>query len=274
MAQNLIVFFVGLELLSVPALRPLRLGAQAPDLARVGAQVPDRRKPRLGHAPLRPRLHLRRLGLDGLHGHPRGHRRRHGRRPADPDRHRAHGHGARLQALDRALPPVDSRRLPGRPDPGHRLHGGRDQGGGLRGLRALLRGRAWARRGRLAARACRPRRGLDHRRQRRRADPELAQAPPRLLGHRAGRLHARRHRRRQRGGDRSALLLPRRVRVHEPRGLRGDHDPRAADRLRRRHPLRAGAGARAAPCWHGRSRSRCSAWRACPARPASSASCT
>ncbi len=89
-------------------LRPVRLGAQAQGLARIRAQVPDRRKPRLGDAPLRPRVHLRRLGLDGLLGHPRRHRRRPGRRSADPDRHRSDGDGPRVQAFDRALPPVDA----------------------------------------------------------------------------------------------------------------------------------------------------------------------
>ena len=53
-------------------------------------------------------------------------------------------------------------------------------------------------------------------------------------------------------GDRGALLLSRRVRVHEPRGVRGDHDPRAGDRLRRRHPLGPGARAASARCWPGR----------------------
>ena len=37
-----------------------------------------------------------------------------------------------LQGLGRAVPPVDARRLRGRPDAGHRVHGGGDQGGGVR----------------------------------------------------------------------------------------------------------------------------------------------
>ena len=44
------------------------------------------------------------------------------------------------------VPPVDARRLPGRADPGYGVHGGGDQGGCLRRVRALLPGRAWARR--------------------------------------------------------------------------------------------------------------------------------
>ena len=47
-------------------LRALRLGPRAPGIARVGAQVPDRRLARLGDPALRPGVHLRRLGLDRL----------------------------------------------------------------------------------------------------------------------------------------------------------------------------------------------------------------
>ena len=112
-------------------------------LARVGAQVPDRRLARLGDAALRDGVHLRRLGLDRLRRRSRRDRRAAlARRPAGPDRDRAGRHRARLQDLDRALPPVDARRLPGRADPGDRVHGGGDQGGRLRRLRALLRRRA------------------------------------------------------------------------------------------------------------------------------------
>ncbi len=53
---------------------------------------------------------------------------------------------ARLQDLDRALPPVDARRLRGRADADHRLHGGGDQGRRLRRLRPLLRRRPRRRR--------------------------------------------------------------------------------------------------------------------------------
>ena len=52
------------------------------------------------------------------------------------------GHGARVQGLARAFSPVDARRLRGRADPGHGVHGGGDEGGGLLRLRALLRRRA------------------------------------------------------------------------------------------------------------------------------------
>ena len=72
-------------------------------------------------------------------------------------------------------------RLPGRADPGDGVHGGRDQGRRLRGVRPFLPGRARPGRRRLAARARRACRRLDRRRKRRRADAELAQAPARLL---------------------------------------------------------------------------------------------
>ena len=49
-------------------------------------------------------------------------------------------------------------------------------------------------------------------------------------GRRPGRLHPRRPGRRQRGRSQRPRLLPRRLRVHEPRRLRGDRRPRARDR--------------------------------------------
>ncbi len=110
-------------------------------------------------------------------------------------------------------------------------------------LRAVLPGRAGPGRRRLAACTRRPRGGLDRGRQRRRPDPELAQAPPRLFRHRAGRVHAGGDRRGERGRHRGALLLSDRLRVHESRRLCRDHDQGARDGLRRRHPLGPGAGA-------------------------------
>ena len=41
--------------------------------------------------------------------------------------------GPGLQGVGRALPPVDARRVPGRPHADHDLHGGGHQGGRLRG---------------------------------------------------------------------------------------------------------------------------------------------
>ena len=71
-----------------PALRPLRLGALAPRVARVRAQVPDRRLAGLGDAALRARVHLRRVRLDRLHRHPRRASAGALRRPAPPGRDR------------------------------------------------------------------------------------------------------------------------------------------------------------------------------------------
>ena len=76
---------------------------------------------------------------------------------------------------------------------------------------------------------------------------ELAEAAARLLRRRPGGLHPRRPGRRQRGRGQRARLLPRRLRVHEPRRLRGDRRARARDGLRRRHPRRARGSARERP---------------------------
>ena len=73
-----------------PALHPLRHQHAPRAVARVGAQVPDRRLARLGDAALRDGLALRRLGLDRLRRDRRGDLRSGpARRPAGPDRDRA-----------------------------------------------------------------------------------------------------------------------------------------------------------------------------------------
>ena len=54
-----------------PAVRAVRVGTEPRRVARVRAQVPDRRLDRLGDAAVRARVHLRRLGLDRLHRDPR-----------------------------------------------------------------------------------------------------------------------------------------------------------------------------------------------------------
>ena len=216
-----------------PALRDVRVGDPQGALAGVGPEVPGDRLGRLGDAALRLRDALRRLRLDRLQRDRRVARlRRPGRRLADPDRDRDGRRRARLQALAGPLPPVDARRLPGRPDPGHGLHGGGDQGRGLHRAGAPVRGRARPAVRRLAAGAGGAGRDLDRGRQRRRARPGLAQAPARLLGDRPGGLHARRGRGREPDRARGAGLLPRRLLPDEPGGLRGDHDPRARDRTR------------------------------------------
>ena len=252
-AQNLVSFFVAIETLSIPLyilcatdlLREKSLESGLKYLI-VGS---------LGSATLL-------YGMAFLYGGSgstdfardlrRDRPRRAARRPAGPGRHRPGRRRARLQDLDRPLPPVDARRLRGRADADHRLHGGGDQGGGVRRLRPLLRRRAGRRGGRLAAGARGARRGLDRDRQRRRARPGLAEAPARLLRRRPGRLHPRRPGRRQRGGGRRARLLPRRLPLHEPRRLQRDRRARARDRLRRRHPRRARARRASGRCSPGR----------------------
>ena len=251
MAQSLLVFFVALELLSIPALHPLRLGAAPPRVARVGTQVPDHRLARLGDPALRPRVRLRSVGVDRVRRDRDGDRRLGRRRPAAADRDRAGRDRARVQALGRAVSPVDAGRLRGRPDPGDRVHGGGDEGGRLLRRRPLLRRRARSGDRQLAAGAGGAGGGLDRRRQRGRARPELAQAPARLLGHRPGRLHARRRRRRHRGGRQRADLLPRRLRDGEPAGVRGRS--RSASARRRSATTSAsveGLGARAPRARH------------------------
>ena len=246
-AQNLVTFFVAIETLSIPLYILCATDMRREGSLESGLQVPDRRLARLGDAALRDGLHLRRLGLDRLRRDRKGDRAdRRARRSADPGRDRDDGGRPGLQDLDRALPPVDARRLRGRADPGDELHGGGDQGGGLRGLRPLLRRRPRAAGRRLAAGARRPRRDLDRRRQRRRPAPDVPETDARLLRCRAGRLHPLRTCRRQRGGDQRSGLLPRRLRLHEPGRLCGDRRPRARNPLRRLDPRRAGPRRRAA----------------------------
>ena len=61
------------------------------------------------------------------------------RRPAVPHLARADRHRPRVQGVGRAVPPVDAGRLRGRPDADHRVHGGGDEGGGVRGPAAAVR---------------------------------------------------------------------------------------------------------------------------------------
>ena len=137
-------------------------------LARVGAEVPDRRLGRLGHAALRPGHDLRRDRHDRLHGHRTcALLQRPGQRPADAHGDRPLRRGAGLQGLCGSLPPVDAGRLRGRPHARHGLHGRHHQGRGPGGLPALLRRRPDRSPGQLGP----GRRGTcgdhDHRRQRR-----------------------------------------------------------------------------------------------------------
>ena len=114
-------------------LHPLRDRPRADRLARGRAQVPDRRRLRLGDAALRLGARLRR---DRAARVPRD---RAGRPAAGPEprraaraRARADDRRARLQGLGSAVPHVDAGRLRGRADAGDRVHVGRDEGGRAR----------------------------------------------------------------------------------------------------------------------------------------------
>ena len=253
-AQNLVTFFVAIETLSIPLyilcatnLRRERSLESGLKYLIVGS---------LGSATLL-------YGMAFLYGGSGstdfagiaagiGHERP-ARRPAGPGRDRDGRGRARLQDLDRPLPPVDARRLPGRADPDHRLHGGGDQGGGLRRLRPLLRRRPRRRR---RATGSRPLAVLaaisivvgnvgalgQDSLKRMLGYSGIAQA-----GYMLGGLVVASRGRRQR-----ARLLPRRLRLHEPRRLRGDRRPRARDRLRRRHPRGPGPRRASGRCSPGR----------------------
>ena len=149
---------------------------------------------------------------------------------ADADRDRAVRRRARVQVLDRALPPVDSRRLRGRADAGDRVHGGDDEGRGDRRLPALLRRRADRSPCELGAGAGGARHDHDRRRQRRRPRPVLAEADARLLLGGPGRLHARRRRRRDEARRAGHGPLPDRLPGHEHGGLRSDRRARTRNR--------------------------------------------
>ncbi len=108
-----------------PAVRAVRDRTAPRALAGVGAEVPDRRLGRLGHAAVRPSADLRRDRLDRLHGdRERAVERQPGHRPADADRHRAVRRGPVLQGFGGAVSPVDAGRLRGRAHAGDGLHGG------------------------------------------------------------------------------------------------------------------------------------------------------
>ena len=216
-----------------PALRAVRDRDAARALARVGPEVPDHRVGRLGDAALRPRVRVRRDGRDelrrGRRGRPGGERRR-----AAADRHRAGRGRARVQGLGGAVPPVDPGRLRGRADADHRVHGGRDQGGGVRRDHPLLRRRRGRRVRRVGAGAGRARGRDDRGRQRGRDRAVLAQAAARVLVGRAGGLHDRRRGRDHAARDPRGRLLPRGLPADEPGGVRGDRGARARDRAGRR----------------------------------------
>ena len=113
--------------------------------------------------------------------------------------------------------------LPGRADPGHRLHGRVHQGRRLRwaASRALRR----LRRGRLGVHpGARRGGGADHAGRRDPGGhPDRPQAPARLLVDRQRRLHAGRCARRRQGRAVQHAVLPCGVRLHGDRRVRADH---------------------------------------------------
>ena len=153
MAQNLMAFFVGLELLSIPLY--VMCGAAIRKEASLESGLKYLIIGSLGSATLLYGFAFiyGAGGLDRLQRDRRDAGRRRGRRLDRPDRDRDGGGRARLQGLARALPPVDARRLPGGADPGDGVHGGGDQGRRVHRLRPPVRGRARPRRRRLGRRA-------------------------------------------------------------------------------------------------------------------------
>ena len=164
------------------------------------------------------------------------------RRQPDAPRDR-HGHadgGPAVQGRCRAVPGVGARRLPGRPDRGHGVHGGSDQGRGVRRDPAALLRRL--RRGALdvAADDVGDRDPDDDRRHLARAGADGHEADARLLLGGAHRLPAHRcPRPAERGRDPPRTdhlapggpVLPGDLRTHHARRLRGR---RAGPRLGRR----------------------------------------
>ena len=174
------------------------------------------------------------------------------RRPAAARGRRARRRGARVQGLRGAVPPVDARRLRGRADADHGLHGRRHQGGRVRRPAAAVRRRADRGLGRLGPGAGGARGDHDRGRQRRRDRPVLAEAAARLLLGRPGGLHARRRGRLDPARDPGDDLLPRGLRADEHGRVRGDHRARARVGGRRRHLLAVRPRRRPARGWPGR----------------------
>ena len=203
--------------------------------------------------PVRPRV---RLGHHGHHEHRRGgglHGPGRGR--GHPDvagpgpGPRVHDHGRRVQDRGGAVPLLDAGRVPGLPDPGHRLPLRRPQDRGVRADHPAVRRGSRGPRDRLEHRVHGPRGPDDDPRQPGRAPAGQRQAHAGVLVHRPHRLHAGRLRglrRREHRGHGGAAVLRRRLRVHEPRRIRGGRRPPAADgrhqqpvHVRGAHPPRA-----------------------------------
>ncbi len=245
-ANNLIAVFVALEVLSIPlyvlsAFDRRRLSSQesglkyfvlgafssavflygiALDVRRDGHDVDHRdrsvplaeRALRGGHALRRLRAPARRVGLQGRRG---------------------------------AVPHVDARRVPGRPDAGDRFHGRGGEGGRVRRAAADLQRRAAAVLRRLASGGRGARRAFARGRERRRRRADRRETDARVLVDRARRLHPDGLLRRHVAWPRGGTPVPLRVLVHGDRLVRGA-DARDAPR-RRRALARRLSGPRPAP---------------------------
>ena len=188
--------------------------------------------------------------------------------PAGAGRHGARARGPRLQDRDRPVPHVDARRVRGIADAGHRVHVGRDQGGGVRGAVPRARPGPAGDGRRLATRAG-GRVGHHHAvRQHRGAAADEPEADPRLLVGRPRRLPADGGRV-GRGGREGAAVLPRRLRRHERRLVHASSRSTSARPARPPRSSRCAAGGSRGPCWARRWRSSSSRWAASRRPPAS-----
>ena len=130
-ANDLIIIFLGLEILSIALYVLTAFNHRPGRLGRGGAQVLHPGRLLLGHLRLRDRAHLRRHGLDQPDPDrrlPLQERRAHQRAPAG--RPGPHAGRLRLQGGGGAVPHVDARRLRGCAHPGDRVHGRGGQGRG------------------------------------------------------------------------------------------------------------------------------------------------
>ena len=239
-AQNLVSLFLGFELLSIPLYILCASEYRREGSLEVGPEVSGDRVSRLGDAALRAGARLRLDRLDPV-------RCRSPRRSTAG--HLAHGVygdpmfltglGAgggrlRLQGLGGAVSSVDSGRVRGCAHADHRVHGDRHQGGRARRADPLLRRRRdqpritngrrrWPRSPRSRSSSATSARSRQ----------TSAEADPRLLQRRPGRLHARRGRRRHQAWGQRDRPVPRLLSDHEHGRVRGDR--RQSERpLRRR----------------------------------------
>ena len=142
-ANDLIVVFLALEILSIPLYVLARLPPAPAELAGSRHQVLRARRVLVGDLPVRHRARLRRHRHHVAHRH-----RRRSSAPTPCSRpgtllagHRAAARRARLQGRGGAVPHVDARRVPGRAHAGHRVHGVGHQGRRVRRAAADLRRR-------------------------------------------------------------------------------------------------------------------------------------